>query len=173
MADTTSYLSRFLYRVLPKFFATTDSGVSGVLDVDTTAAQTGADTVETTLWSYTLPANTLSVDGQCLKITAWGTFANTASNTRTIKGKFGATTVVTSARAQTNDTWLCEMYVIRTSATAQKATGTGNYGGLQDRGVVSPAETLSGTVTIVITGQNGAATAGDITYVGSIVQALN
>src|SRR3954470_14824272 len=47
-------------------------------------------TVETDLFSYTMPANTLSANAQKLRVTAWGSMAANA-NTKTLKAYFGGT----------------------------------------------------------------------------------
>lgn len=133
--------------------------VSGLLpgSVDTTQ-HANSGTGETTLSSYSLPANVLSANGKTIKITVWGTFAANA-NTKTVKIKFGASSITVLAAATNGGGWRATAYVVRTGAATQKMvadlvnyTGTGTTGG-----TASPTETLSGAVTILTTGQSGTA----------------
>ena len=68
----------------------------GVLNVNTTAVG-NVTTGEDNLITYSLPANTLSVNGMALRIVAWGLTANNA-NAKTLKVYFG-TVVIGTLRA--------------------------------------------------------------------------
>jgi hypothetical protein len=114
MADVTSILSRFLYSRLPLF---SGSG-AGALSVGTTAVgniTTGTDDLQ----SYSLPASVLGADGRCLRITAWGTTANTAA-AKTVTLNFGSQTIMTQALT-TNlaGTWRITAIVARTGSSTQ------------------------------------------------------
>lgn len=149
---------------------------SGVIDVDSTQAGTDANTDEKTLRSYTLPANTLATDKDAIR---WiGVFTIPANgNTKTIRFKFGGTTVIAPTGTINNGKVVATITVTRTGATAQDASGyahsTQISGGISPSvGVTTASETLSGAVTMLITGQNGSSSANDIVYETSSVEYL-
>lgn len=157
---------------------TAEAGIGGVLTASTTSAQTGANTTETDLWTYVMPANTLATDGHSLHITAFGTLANNG-NTKTIKLYFGSTVLTVNYGAAGTGSWRAEADVFRTGAATQVAQGTLSYFNgagtetVASRTVVTtPAETLSGAVTIKVSGTNGTASAGDIVFLASRVDFL-
>jgi hypothetical protein len=133
------------------------NGVSVVYKSMTTTGASGSS--ETTLFSYTLPAGTLGTNGESILIQSAGSYA-TSVNSKTIKFKFGGTTVSTGALAITTTApWWLEASIIRVDATNQKiivALITGSSTQLAEAVYSTATETLSGTVTISITGQGGA-----------------
>lgn len=148
--------------------------VTGILaaSVDTTQRANGT-TVETTFSSYSLPASSLAVNGQSIRITAWGSLANNG-NTKTIRIKFGGTTILTAATTIGNGGWTATAHVFRTGAATQKATGQAIVGGAVSAIInnpTSPAETLSGAVTVVSTGQSGTA-GSDVLQEGFFIEFL-
>lgn len=146
---------------------------AGVFAVDTTSAQTAANTSETDLVTDSLDANSLSANGKGVKVKAWGTFAANG-NTKTVKLYFGATVIATVTGAYNGVAWEVEAIVLRTGATTQEAGGHGLVSGQSPTVTRSaPGETLSGAVTIKATGQNGTAAAGDIVFRGFIIEAIN
>jgi hypothetical protein len=147
---------------------------SRVLSVSTTQAGTGANTDETTLWSYALPANTLSANGKGVRITVYGTTAANA-NTKTRKLYFGATAVANVGDANNNANWVFVAVVTRTGASAQISMAEINTaeGAAQRNTLTTPAEDTTGAITISVTGQNGTANADDIVFRGAIVETLN
>lgn len=150
------------------------AGVGGVLTVNTTQAGTTAVTTEEDLWTYSLPANTLSANGKAVRITAFGTTAANANN-KTIKLYFGSTVVATSGTSGYNGiAWTLTVPVIRTGAATQLGMGgVAVVGGSLGNSWSAPAETLSGAITIKVTGQNGTASANDIVFRGAIVEYLS
>lgn len=144
--------------------------VPSVLHKSVTSAQTGNNTDETTLWSYSLPAGTLASDGQAIRITAFG---DTASNTnsKTIRLKFGGTTLATRVSATSGSNWYVRATVFRTGATAQQCPVDAYFTSL-GIGVPTASETLADAVTIAVTGTNGTASAGDVVFRGAIVEFL-
>jgi len=160
-----------------KFKAGTSSSTvkpMGLIDIDTTAVGTGADTNETDLITFSLPADSLSADGKVVRITAWG---NTAANgnTKTIRLKFGAEEIRAIGPSAINGLdWRIDGLVIRTGATTQDAMATESLdAAAQDTTITTPAETLSGAVVIKITGENGSAAANDIVCEGMMIEFLN
>ena len=145
-----------------------------VENINTTKVGTDADTVEKTLITYSLPANRLGVNGQAVRITAWGSTAATG-NTKTIRLKFGATTIRAIGPSAINGLdWRIDSLVVRTGATAQDAMATESLDTVaQDTTITTPAETLSGAVVIKITGQNATAAANDIVAEGMLIEFIN
>ncbi len=149
--------------------------LSAALTVNTTLAATGADTNETTLWTYNLPANTLSANGKGVRITVFGSFAAN-NNTKTLRTKFGGTTVHSEAGggAFNANGFVVTCYVYRTGAGAQLGIGHMTFGGgAQTDAPVTPAETETNAIAIAFTGENGTAAANDIVFRGALVEALN
>jgi hypothetical protein len=154
---------------------TAEGGISSVLTVSTTSAQTTAVTTEETLWTYSLPANTLSADWYVVRVTAIGTTAANA-NTKRIRLYFGGTLIAdTSARASNNGTWKVRGEIFRITASSQGAVGenfiTGGFGADVNT-YAAPASDTTAAITIKVTGQNGTASAGDIVLRGVLVEFL-
>jgi VCBS repeat-containing protein len=152
---------------------TADAGIGGVLTASVTTVGTTAVTTEETLWSYSLPANTLSSDTYGVRIYVWGSTAGNANN-KTIRLKFGGTVVsVESSTSFNGVAWIAEARVFRTGASAQKAIGDFARGTTNpDRRVTTPAEATSGAITISLTGQNDVASINDIVLLGAYVEFL-
>jgi hypothetical protein len=133
--------------------STNDAAVGGVLYVTAvTVGQVGAG--PDTLATYSVPANTLAVNNQSLWWRAAGTMAGTSCS---IPIKFGATTLITLTGSPVGTgEWWAEGEIYRTGAATQRAVSHGgvNQGSTDIRffGNVTPAETLSGAVTFLITG---------------------
>lgn len=144
---------------------------SGRLTSSTTSTGTDAATTEKTLATYTVQANLLSLDGRALKITAFGiTAAN--GNTKTIRLKYGGTTIGTAVTSTSGDSWRIDATVIRTGATTQVASCNYVIGSVTSSTYTTPAETLSGAVNILVTGQNETSSANDIEFKGLTVEYL-
>jgi hypothetical protein len=147
----------------------------GVINLDTTSGATIADTAETTLITYTLPANTLNVDGKGLRIKVAGGTLNDA-NGKTIRLYFGSTVLMSNDVTTTpnNQSWVFEGEVFRTGATTQKCISKGMVGAAPQTATYTGAgETLSSAIVIKVTGQNGSAVANEITAQLMKVEFLN
>lgn len=175
MPDLNTFLTRLLYSRLPQIGGSGGSA-SGVLTVSTTSAQTAADTNETDLWTYSLPANTLDVNGRTVRVTAYGSYGATANN-KTVKLYFGAAVTSDSGTVAANGgNWKFVAEITRTGAATQIASALRVVGGFatgSGNSLTAPAETLSGALTIKVTGTNGTAAAGDIVFKGALVELLN
>ncbi len=137
--------------------STNDAAVGGVLYRTTT--QTGnVGTGEDDLASYSVPANTLAVNGQSLWFEAWGTLAATAV-TKTLRVRFGtAGTNLFFTRAESSisaNTWHIRGRITRTGAATQKGFGTYTVSAGVATADSSTAlnQTLSGAVTFKVTGE--------------------
>jgi hypothetical protein len=143
-----------------------NSGVVGKLYANGVTVGTGADTTEDTLYTYTLPANTLANTGDMLRIRCGTTSPATATN-KTVKLYFGASSFSTGAVAVNPGSFNTELIVIRTGAATQAVWGSGS-GGDDGTQVVLLATYTAGTddlttaLTIKCTGTNGTANANDI-----------
>jgi hypothetical protein len=148
--------------------------ITGLISVQDTAVSTAANTTETDLFTFSLPANVLESVGRAVKIRAWGTAAATAT-TKRMRLYFGSTVVAdTTAITLNNKTWYIEAIVTRTNApsatNAQKAMGsyaTNDGTSTTTAGLAfaksTPAENTAAAITCKLTGQNGTANAADIT----------
>lgn len=145
--------------------------LGGNLYVDTSQVGnvgTGVDDLIT----YSVPASTLAVDGDTLTVIAYGTFAANANN-KQVRLVYGSTELATTgAIAQNSGSWRIEAQIVRTAAATQDATA---FLALSDAGIVTPfanlttpAETLSGAVTLKCTGE--ATSDDDIVQEGLIVR---
>ncbi len=149
-----------------------------IANVSDSDASTTATTIEETLHTVNVPANTLRIDGQALKIRAWGTTAANANN-KTIRLKFGSAVLADNAAALPNPNdldWYIEAYITRRTSITQSSISKASFGKestLSDNFLLlkgAPSETLTGIVPIVVTGQNGTASSGDITVSTLIVE---
>lgn len=130
--------------------------VGGVISTDTTTTgNVGAG--DDTLQSYSVPANTLATNKDTLVGTCSGSFAATINNKR-LRVKFGSTTIFDSgALAITSATdWTLEFEIIRTGSATQKCntrlnTSSATLSAYCDYSTA--AETLSGAVTLLVTGE--------------------
>ncbi len=148
--------------------STSYARVGGTINVNTTAVG-NVGTGEDDLITYTVPANTLSTNGDRIDFKMSGKFAANANN-KQVKVKFGATTLLaTGALAFNNVDWSAEGYVIRTGATTQKAACWFRAGATLTSFTddTAPAETLSGTVVLKCTGE--ATSNNDITEESHVV----
>lgn len=116
-------------------------------------------TTPTELRKYTMPSNTLSIDGQIIRVRFSGNFAGNA-NTKTLTLEFGSgvTLFTTGAVAVTTaSSWILEVEITRIGATSQicdviLTTSSGALGSTSL--VVSAARTLSSAqdIRVVATG---------------------
>lgn len=152
-----------------------NGGTGGLLNAQTASVATIANTTETTLQQYTLPANTLSQAGQSLRVTCfWNTGAT--ANTKTVKLYFGASVISTLADAANAQNGKLEAIIMRTGAATQKFLGSGiaGTGSLTPVATVYTAGTdaLTAGVLIKCTGTNGTAAANDIIANGMITEMI-
>lgn len=135
-----------------------------------TTAVGNALTGEDDLMTYSLPGGTLSATGARVEIQAFGTFAANA-NVKQVKLYFGATVLyATGAVAANAGAWQLRAVVIRTGAATQIAiadVASGNALIVAGATYATPAETLSGAVTIKATGEG--VSNDDISQKGMIV----
>lgn len=138
--------------------STSTASVGGTLATDTTTTG-NVGTGEDTLQTYTVPAATLSVNGHTIRFTASGTIASTV-NAKRIRVKFGATTLFDTGAAgipiSAAFNWTIEGEIIRTGAATQKCNAkmnTSNATLASYVGYSPAAETLSGAVVLLITGE--------------------
>jgi hypothetical protein len=115
---------------------------------------TSSGTGETDLKTYSLPAGTLSTNGDSVRVTVTGS-AIGDTNSKTVRLYFGATVVLTYPITGADDTaWRMWAEITRTGATAQIACGqfdtVGSGAGFTTS---APAETLANAITIKMTGQ--------------------
>lgn len=144
--------------------------VPGRLSRQTGSVGTGADTTEDILFTYTVPAALLAANGNAVRIRAtFTTAANGNNKTARLRfGGIGGTILIASAVTPLNaGTMFLEALVIRTGAATQDSWGHGLFStasAANDMAITfaQPTQTLSGTVDIVATGQNGTASANDI-----------
>ena len=120
--------------------------------------QGNAILTETNLFSFSVPGGTLAVDLQSLSFNASGTFGAVASVDKRLRVYFGATTILDTgalgAGAESKK-WTVEGQIIRTGAATQKAmaklnTSFATLAAYAD--FTSPTETLSGAVTLRVSG---------------------
>jgi hypothetical protein len=143
----------------------------GTLHVNYTAAPT-TGTSEQDLMSYSLPANTLNAERRGVRITAYFSVAVNGNN-KTAKLKFGGTTIANTAAIALNGGIIrLQAEVYRTGAATQLATSHGfSNADVLNAEITTPAETLSGAITIKTTGTTPSAS-GDLTCRSLVVEAI-
>lgn len=135
--------------------STNDAAVGGTLFTSVTAVgNVGAGTDD--LITYTVPANTLAVNGQSVWFEAWGSLANNA-NSKTVTLAWGADTftLIAAAMDTSNTTWSVRGRIFRTGAATQlvlvNVTDTGDITGNQGDINSTGARTLSGSNVLKLT----------------------
>lgn len=160
-------ISRWFYRAF-EFL-----GLTQVLTTNTTTAGTAANTTETDLWAYTMPAATLDANGEGVRITVFGTTANN-TNSKTVRVYFGATAFTVLSTTSAAVSWRAVIEVIRTGATAQVGTGMSLAGGAiaMTTPVLTPSDDTAAAIVLKVTGQNGTSAANDIVFRGATVELI-
>ena len=141
----------------------------GLANAQTSAAGIGntADTNLDVLFTYSLPANAMSVNGKGVRVTASGHFANNA-NSKRVTMSFGGTAVADSvAGVRTNTDWMCTIDVVRIDDTHVSCIGRFTDNGVADVVLLTAnlnvASLTSNTMTISVLGQSVVAgTANDV-----------
>lgn len=113
-------------------------------------------TGEDIIYTLSIPAATLNIDKSSIHGFVAGTFAANA-NAKQVKLKFGATTIIATGALNFNTgDWRIDFDIIRTGATTQKAIcrfTSSNALLTTHTDYTTPAETLSGAVSLVVTGE--------------------
>lgn len=147
-----------------------------LLTVNSTRTATDANTTEKDLWTYSLPANSLTANNQVIEIIAFGDLANNANGKR-LQFYWNNTAVVnTASQAWQDRGWQFHCFVIRRSNQTQVGNGVfiPNIAGLS----ATIGDYFTGTaaftspIPLKITGINGTASASDITFEGAFVKKL-
>ncbi|MGX5848063.1 hypothetical protein ACWGTO_13415 [Mesorhizobium sp. PL10] len=139
---------------------------------NTGSAATTAITTQEDLMTYSIPASTL-LPGQKVRLTAWGTVAANA-NTKTMPLWFGANSVVDYASTFNNAPWRLQADIFITSAGNREYSGVGFVTALVPvvrQGTAANSDNVA--IAVKCTGQNGTASAGDITCQGLTVEILD
>ena len=106
--------------------------------------------------SYTLPANTLSADGQRLELLYSGSSAAN-TNAKTIQFYFGGTSYITLTNSSsTSLNWFLKITLIRYSSTYFRLRFDGNWNVVGSGTAIGSGITYSSTNTIKLTVQGGA-----------------
>ncbi len=128
------------------------ANVGGVLFTDhTTVGNVGAG--EDDLMSYTLPAGTLSSDGDAIRIT--GRFSGNGVDNTIVRVYLGTTVIDTVlGSGVVIATGFVELLIIRTGATTQILTGHSVKDNASLTLAGTTAETLSGALVVKFTGEN-------------------
>ncbi len=105
-----------------------------------------ANVTESSVTSFSLPASTLDTDGYALRIVITGEV--TGSNSGFPRLKFGATNLDANAAILTTHKFVLKARIVRTGAATQRAMLEWNDNGTITLLKTTPAETLSGAVTI-------------------------
>ena len=139
---------------------------AGVVSADTTVGTTLTSSVtstgntagvDTNLFTYSVPASTLAATGDSLEFSVFGTSA--ALGSAQVKVKFGSTTFFDSgAMSNISTEWTLNGSIVRTGAATQIASAALLSGSNSTyTGYGTPAETLSGSVTLSIIGYHASA----------------
>jgi hypothetical protein len=143
-------------------------GVGGIVLFNSSTQVATVGTGEETAYTFSIPGNTLSADNQWLQVTAWSTAGATGTN-KQLRVKFGATTISdsTAANFSSGSLMWVECKLFRTGAATQRSFCVGSDGASGSlvngassntwKNLTTPAETLSGAVTFLVTQQSATA----------------
>lgn len=143
------------------------AGAAQTLNANITPVGNGNDATEDDLMSFSVPGATMINNGDALDFIAEFDMAANAHN-KTIKVKFGATTILTLGPvAQNGGHVIIRGQVLRTAAATQRCMATVNTtdGAAASTSAcdsVTAAENLAGAVLFKFTGQTGVATPNDV-----------
>lgn len=155
---TTAYGRAFLTEVDDASVLTNLGIAAPTTTYRNSSSQTGnVGTGDDTLRTHTIAAGKLATDLDTIEFYAAGTFATSINNKR-IRVKFGATTIFdTGALAITaSSSWELEGHIMRTGAATQKCAvklNTSSAALAAYAQYATAAETLSGAVDLLITGE--------------------
>jgi len=145
-----------------------DAVVSGRIHTNYTAVgNVGAG--EDDLMTYPLKGGSLDLDGKVIRVWAFGTHAANG-NSKRIRVYFGSTLVGDVTSTENATTWFVDLKIFRTGATAQLTNIHMRTAGQIDLRITTPAETLSGNVTIKLTGE--ATSNDDISQKGWVIEVV-
>lgn len=113
--------------------------VGGALYSSITDAANSSST-ETTLHSYTLPANALGANGDSVRIRSFGFFAANA-NSKVLKIKLGGVLIHSTAGSHNGESWVIDAEIFREALGAQKAIAKIHF-------------TSSGATTVMLSGSD-------------------
>lgn len=142
----------------------------------TTAAVGNVGGGEDDLMTYALPANSLSTDGSFVRVTVGGTTAANG-NTKVVRVYFGGASPSSAMlnAGLNNGSWGGTMFMARTGATTQEggvfSQDTAGNNAVFRR--LTGTETLSGAITIKVTGASGSSATDDIVQRLMIVEVCN
>lgn len=144
------------------------------LNVSVAGTGNGADQTEDVLATFSIPANTMGLNGvQGFEIEAWGHFATNGDN-KQAKLYFGASSIATGVVTDSNKNWFLKLRVYRTGTNTQIVVGNGQH----DTTMITPtsaagAEVETGAIVAKVTGQETSAnTANSITCTLFTVKAI-
>lgn len=145
---------------------------SGPIFIDPSTHTSTAVTAETTLSSYSLPANFLASVGQGVRITARFQ-AGATSNNKTFKLYFGSEVISSGVLTTNNKNGSAEMIALKTGAgtqivSANMLVDTTPITGYNTTG----AESDTAAITIKFTGTDGTGATGNIVLTTFMVEAL-
>ncbi len=172
--DLVKNMHDVLGRISQQITAILNLKLTVILFQDKTIRGTAADTAETDLASYTLPANKFAKDDDAIRITAYGTTAATAT-TKRLRLYFGSVAVIdTTAQTDNDGNWRIAALIHRLGANSQGAYGNYEMHNVPALNSLWSAltETDTSDIVIKITGLNGTANANDIVQRGMTIEFL-
>lgn len=148
-----------------------DNGQDGVAILSTYNSTTGVGTpatlLETTLFTYSVPSNTLATNGDELELYAYYEYFN--NDPVTLRVKLGAKIVSFTVSNAADDYRILKIKISRISSTSQIWTIEESIRGVGEGAIIGSIRTDSSTVDLAtilvfeITGQNAAAGANQVT----------
>lgn len=169
--------------IITQLVQSINSGVNGLLGTFTNQVNGGAVTTPMLFYTYTLPANTLSANGQAIKVSCWGTFAAN-TNTKSVDLIFAASNNLSSVQmssaavnsgAHINNTqWRINMTVVRVGALSSWIYGDGTVGATTFSTMISSSAVIPFNLdqTLTCNGLTGTGTANNVVATGMLVEQI-
>ena len=134
------------------------------------AKGTIANTDETTLLSYSLPAKSFSAEKQTLELEGWGTYAPNG-NGKTVRVHFGGQKILDSGQiAASGGTWKFHARIIRTGASTQVIYATFIQGTTIQASTQTVGTQAEGSAILLkTTGQNASALVNEVVQSAMVV----
>lgn len=145
-----------------------------VIDLSTqvTAFSSANTNTSQTMFTYAVPASTLTIAGQGLFVEAWGNVAGNAASKSVILN-IGAKSLSTGSFTSSGVAWSIDAYVFRTGANAQTMLFEGWAGSTRVASTTGTDTTNdTGTITITVVATDASAASANVLGNGLLVQFL-
>ena len=148
--------------IAPGYLSVDGNQAGPPINVAASASGNAATTVEATLKSYSLMANTLNATNQGIYVRAFGTMAGNAQNKR-VTLYVGGVNITTASITTSGNAWVLEARYYKTGSSTQRAVTSGQYAAtLLALADTTDTATDTSDITIALKATSGSGSQSDI-----------